>query len=89
VGSQDAKILARELDVDNVAALTDTPNFEAWVRMTENGVPFSHKLLKTTPVQWDRQGMLAAVQSRTRARYARPREKVDRAIESIFGELYT
>jgi len=85
VGSQDAKILARELDVDNVAALTDTPNFEAWVRMTENGVPSSHKLLKTTPVQWDRTGMLGAVLSRTRARYARPREKVEKAIESIFG----
>jgi hypothetical protein len=29
--------------------------------------------------------MLAAVLSRTRARYARPREKVEKAIESIFG----
>jgi hypothetical protein len=85
VGSQDAKILAAELDVDNQATLTDTANFEAIVRMTEGGIPSSPIRIKTTPVQWDRQGMLPAVQSRTRARYARPSEKVEAQIARIFG----
>ena len=64
--------------------LTDTANFEAIVRIVEDGTPSSPKRIKTTPPQWARTGMLAAVLSRTRARYARPREKVEQRIESIF-----
>jgi hypothetical protein len=84
VGSQDAKILAAELDIDNVATLTDTVNFEAVVRVVDDGVPSSPKRMKTTPPQWHRTGMLASVLNRTRARYARPRDKVEKAINSIF-----
>jgi hypothetical protein len=85
VGSQDAKLLAAELDIENATSLTDTPNFEAVARVVSEGVPSSPNRIKTTPPQWVRTGMLASVLSRTRARYARPREKVDKHIESIFG----
>jgi hypothetical protein len=84
VGSQDAKILAAELDIDHVAALTDTANFEAITRETRDGVPSSPYRIKTTPPQWARTGMLASVLARTRSRYARPQQDIDKRIKSIF-----
>ena len=84
VGSADAALLADELGIDNALTLTDTANFEAWVRMTEDGVPGSPRRIKTAPPQWARTGMLASVLSRTRARYARPREALEERIRRIF-----
>jgi len=86
VGSQDAGILAEELGIDNALTLTltDTANFAAWMRITREGVPSSPIRIETTPPRWVRQGMLAAVISRTRARYARPTEAIEKQVENIF-----
>jgi hypothetical protein len=86
VASQDAELLAGEVGIEpvNAATLTDTANFEAVMRVVNDGVPSSPKRIKTTPPQWARTGMLASVLNRTRARYTRPSEDVEKRIKSIF-----
>lgn len=84
VGSQDAKLLAAELGIENEATLTDTANFAAVVRYTRDGIPTSPYRIETTPPEWSRTGMLRAVLNRTWARYTRPNDKVERQIERIF-----
>jgi len=79
VGASDATILAAELGIDNAAALTDTPNFEAWVKLLRNGVPADAIPIRTLPASVAG-GRLPAVVSRTRARYGQPRHKVEQAI---------
>lgn len=39
VGNADAKILAAELGIDNAAALTDTPKYQAWVKLLRADTP--------------------------------------------------
>jgi len=82
IGASDAQILAAELDIKMPSALTDTPNFEAWVKLLRNGVPSSAIPIRTSPAHISG-GRLSAVISRTRARYARPREKVESAIAAF------
>ncbi len=86
VASQDAALLAGEVGIEpaNAATLTDTANFEAVMRVVNDGVPSSPKRIRTAPPQWIRTGMFASVLSRTRARYARPSEDVEKRIRSIF-----
>lgn len=79
VGASDAAILAAELDVHMSSALTDKPNFEAWVKLLRAGVPTEPIPIRTLPAE-PTGGSFRAVIARTRARYARPREKVERAI---------
>jgi hypothetical protein len=85
VGSDDAAILSKELDVKNEAALTDTPNYQAWVRFLEDGAPTSPKVIETTlpppPL-----GSLERVVNRTRTRYARRKTDVDAHIERFLKD---
>jgi len=80
VGADDARRLAAELDMDNHAALSNTPNRRAWVRLLQDGVPtepiFVETLLPEAPAQ-DRK---AAVIAHTRARHTRRRASVEAAI---------
>lgn len=84
VGASDAAILAAELDVKMPSALTDTPNFEAWVKLLRAGVPSSAIPIRTLPAEVAG-GSFGAVVSRTRARYARPRHTVEQAIARRFS----
>lgn len=83
VGHEDAVHLAAEIGFRNPAALTDLPNFEAWVRRLRGGIPGEPEQLKTVPLAIEG-GRLAAVIRHTRARHARPRDDQ----EQRFAKLY-
>lgn len=83
VGAEDAPILARELGIENASALTDTANFEAWVKMVRENVPTTAMHITTAPADPPK-GTLKAVINRTRSRYARPKEQVEKTIARIF-----
>jgi type IV secretory pathway TraG/TraD family ATPase VirD4 len=78
-GAKDADLLGRELDLDNPRRVKNLPNYQALVRTVEQGVPGNTRQIQIQPPRpFGRR--LAAVQRRTRARYARPRAIVERAI---------
>lgn len=86
VGGEDAPILARELGLEaaNAATLTDTQNFTAVCRTTNDGVPGSPFRMEIALPDWPRKSMLASVIKRTEARYTRPPKKVEAHIARIF-----
>jgi type IV secretory pathway TraG/TraD family ATPase VirD4 len=77
VGAEDAPLLARELGIENTSALTDTANFSAWVKLMNGGIPAEPRPIDTFPPDPSESGRFQAVRSRTRARYARPRNVVE------------
>jgi len=80
VGGQDARILARELDMANPAALADVSPHHAWARIVHNGMPIEPKLIATFPPPPD--GFrFPQVRKHTRAFHTIPRAVVDRRIE--------
>lgn len=83
VSAEDAASLAPELGIGTTLALTDTPNHQAWIKLTQHGVPSEPRLLSTFPPNFSIQGKLAAVQARTRARFARPRGIVEERIRNF------
>jgi hypothetical protein len=76
ISDKDARIIAPELGIPNHLTLTDTTDHRAWIKLTKGGVPSSPVLIQTFPPQ-PLEGSFEAVRARTRARYARPREKVE------------
>jgi len=86
VGAEDALFLSREIDIQNPAALTDTPNFSAWVRLLQDGVPSSPHIIQTPPPKPDQGGRLPYIVSRTRARPARPRHVVEKSIARLIED---
>ena len=86
VGSGDAEILAKEIDIENPTALTDTPNYEAWIRLLQNGLPSSPHLIKTT-LPSKAGGSLKSVTGRTHGVFARPRETVEARIAKLLEEI--
>src|SRR5205085_25176 len=68
------------LNVAKPIELTKTANFTAWVRLLEDGAPTSTRLVHMFPPEPAISGRLDAVRARARARYLRPREFVERAI---------
>jgi hypothetical protein len=77
VSAEDAAPLAAELGIGKILTLTDTPNHHAWIKLSQHGVPSEPRMLSTFPPNFSDQGKLAAVQARTRARFARPRAIVE------------
>jgi hypothetical protein len=63
VGAEDTPLLSRELATDPVA-LTDTPNFQAWVKRSD-------ATLVSIPPPEPATGSFPAILKRTRSRYAR------------------
>ena len=49
VGSRDAELLAGELGMDSAKALTQTKNYNAWIKVMQNGTPKEPHLLATLP----------------------------------------
>lgn len=80
VGAKDALLLANHLGLRNSAALMDTSNYEAWVKVVERGSPGDPRLIRTLPPQRGT-GMFEKVQARTRACHARSRERVAATLE--------
>lgn len=80
VGAEDARVLARELDIDNSSALSNAANFTAWTRMLKDGAPTDPFLLETIETGPPDSGRAAAVIAHTRARHTRERASVQRQI---------
>lgn len=85
VGAEDAPMLAAELGLESAASVTDTANFAAWCKLMRDGQPLDPRPLSTFAAEPLVVGRLAAVQRRSRARYARPREIVENRILRFFG----
>ncbi len=85
IGAEDAPLLADELGLESRSALTDTPNFGAWVKLVDGGVPTEARRITTTVPEEVGVGRLAAVRRRTRARNARPRGAVEGRIERFLA----
>jgi len=83
LGAEDAPLIADELGIEHAATLTDTPNFSAWIKMVRNGVPTDARSIHTLPSDLTDTGALELVRNRTRARYARPRNAVEKKIGSF------
>jgi type IV secretory pathway TraG/TraD family ATPase VirD4 len=79
VGAEDAAHMADELDVANLTALTDTPNYHAVVKLSSGRIP-SRALRVRMAEPITSTGRLKPIVERTRARHTRPIEQVERSI---------
>lgn len=84
IGAEDAEALAPELGIASPSALCDLPNYQAWARLIRNGNPTDSFLLGTGYPE-NGSGHAAAVIARTRARYTRPRARVEAQIERFIA----
>jgi Type IV secretory pathway, VirD4 components len=89
VGAEDAPLLASELGIENKLALTDTPNYSAWTKLINAGVPSEARVIETLPPGPEATGNFAAVRNRTRARYTRPRAMVESTIARFLSGAST
>lgn len=85
VGAEDAPLLAAELGLGNAAAVIDTSNFKAWVKLMRDGQPLDAHLLSTYASEPAVTGRFAAVRARSCARHCRPREAVENRITRFLG----
>jgi hypothetical protein len=85
VGSEDAPLIAAELGRNSPGELTDTPNFHAWAKLIEDGVPANAAHVETLPPERG-QGCLPAVKARSRARHARPRQVAEARIARLYSK---
>ena len=72
VGAKDAQEMAKEIDHGNPKALSNTANFQAWVRVLEHGLPAGPYPIDAIPPYAVGLNRLAAVRNRSRARHTRP-----------------
>ena len=84
IGAEDAAVVALELGIASPSALSELSNYQAWARLIEGGNPSDPFLLKTDYPIYPT-GNAAAVVSRTRARYTRPRAKVEAEIDRFIS----
>ena len=79
-GAKDAALLASELDLDQPRRVKNLANFRALVRTMEDDMPGNTRQIQThAPLPAGQR--LKAAQRRTRARYARPRAKVEEEVQ--------
>lgn len=83
-GATDARLISDELDLEQPRRVKNLPNYHALVRTVENGFPGDTQQIRTKP-PLPTGTRLAAVQRRTRARYARPRAMVEGEIQRFQG----
>ncbi len=83
---EDARRLADELDVANATALSDTPNFHAWVKLLRGGVPSEAFTIETVLAEPPATGRKNAVVAHTRARHTRPRAAVEKMVAKAMFE---
>jgi hypothetical protein len=84
-GAEDAAVFAKEFGIDSTSAFTDCPNFTAWAKLMQNGLPSDPMQIETLfsqPRFWNRS---PAVIARTRARHTRDRAIVERNIARRLG----
>ncbi len=73
------------IDVAEPIMLTDTANFNAWVKLLEQGVPSKTRLIRTWIPDAEVTGRLEAVRARSRARHLRPRAQVEEEINRFLA----
>jgi hypothetical protein len=83
IGAEDSHLIAAELGRNNPGELTDTPNFHAWTKLIEQGVPANATYVATVSPE-PGLGRFDAVRARSRARHARPRQLVEERIAAFF-----
>jgi hypothetical protein len=71
VGAKDASFIADELDHHTPATLKSTPNFHAWIKTLQNGVPSEPIPLVTFPPRARDLKRLGAIRARSRAGHTR------------------
>jgi energy-coupling factor transporter ATP-binding protein EcfA2 len=71
VGAKDAPFVADELDHQTPATLKSAPNFTAWVRLLQGGIPREPMPIRTLPPPAANLGRLDAVRRRSRACHTR------------------
>jgi hypothetical protein len=83
VGAHDAKRLAGELGMNNPTTLTQTNNYQAWIKLMRDGAPMEPRLIHTLapPPPGAR---LAKVVAISHARHMMPREPVEKQIAASF-----
>ena len=85
IGAEDAPLIASELGIETSAALTDTGNFSAWIKLVRGGVPADARTIEMLPPDVQCNSNFELVRNRTRARYARPRHSVEEKIGRFLG----
>jgi uncharacterized protein YegL len=73
-------MLAAELDIENHATLSSTSNYQAWVKLLQDGAPTDAFLMETVLAEPPVRGRKAAVVAHTRARHTRTRAAVEASI---------
>ena len=85
LGAEDAPLIADELGHQNHEVLSDTPNYAAWIKLIYQGTPTNARYMNTLPPPSTTSGRLPAIQARTRARHARPRQHVEMQIAKFLS----
>lgn len=79
-GGDEARRLADQLGLENAAALSETANYRAWVKVLRGGVPSEPFLVDMLEAQPPARGRKSAVIAHTNARHTRPRAMVEMEI---------
>ena len=87
IGAEDAPLIASQLGLRDAAALTDAANFQAWVKLIEEGIPTEPRIISTC-AGGESAGRFKAVLARSRARHTRSRERVETAIRMLLDLAY-
>ena len=83
VGAHDAKRLAGELGMSNPATLTQTNNYQAWIKLMRDGAPMEPRVIDT-PAPPPPGARLAKVIAIAHARHMMPRGPVEESIAASF-----
>ena len=83
VGAHDAKRLVGELGMNNPATLTQTNNYQAWIKLMRGGAPLEPRVIETLapPPPGAR---FAQVVAFAHARHMMPRKPVEEQIAASF-----
>ena len=87
-GADDAAALALEFGIQSPSAFTDLANHEAWARIIRDGNSTDPIRLSLAMPNINKNDNAAAVIARTRARYTRPRAKVEAEIERFIANPF-
>jgi hypothetical protein len=82
IGSNDTRVMAAELGIENAQAPSDTANFHAWVKLLHNGVPSNAFYMATVVPEPPEKGRSSMVRAHTRARHTRDRQAVERTVRA-------
>ena len=86
VGALDAERLSGELGMSNMATLTQTNNYQAWIRLMHNGAPMHPRLLHTFPPPPEG-ARFEKVVAFARDRHMKPRAFVEARIAASFPKM--